>query len=137
MRRVFFLAPILVSAVLLSSCSSHLGLSRILRGGSADSSSGGSAAAKAAKAPDSGVTAISISNGHYRPKNLTIKAGTTLTWTNNTSVPESVTSDTPGLFDSGSINPGATFSQTFSSEGTFPYHSTAGTAIYGSITVTP
>jgi plastocyanin len=136
MRRVFFFPLVLVLATMVSGCSVHLGLSRILGGGSA-ASGGAPSAAKATKAADSGVTAISISNGHYRPKNLTVKVGTTLTWTNNSSEAESVTSDAPGLFDSGSLGPGAKFSQIFSSTGTFPYHSTQGTAIYGSITVTP
>jgi plastocyanin len=137
MRRVIFLPLIIVLAMLLSGCSTHLGLSRILGGGGGASASGGATAAKATKAPNSGITAISIAKGQYRPKNMTIKVGTTLTWTNDDSVPESVTSDAPGLFDSGSIAPGATFSQAFPSAGTFPYHSTVGTTIYGSITVTP
>jgi plastocyanin len=136
MRRVFSFSLVLIAGMLLSACSVHLGLSRLLGGGSG-SSGGSSSAPKATRVPGAGTTAISISNGHYRPKNLTIKAGTTLTWTNDDSEPESVTSDTPGLFDSGTLNQGATFSQTFSSAGTFPYHSMGGTAMYGSVTVTP
>jgi plastocyanin len=136
MRRVFVFSFMLAAGMLMSACSVHLGLSRILGGGS-PSSGTSSAAAKPTRTPGATTTAISISNGHFRPKNLTIKAGTTLTWTNNDPAAASVTSDTPGLFDSGALNEGATFSQTFSSAGTFPYHSTGGTAMYGSITVTP
>jgi plastocyanin len=60
-----------------------------------------------------------------------------LTWTNKDSTSQSVTSDTPGIFDSGVLAPGATFSYTFSTAGVFPYHSTATSTTFGSITVTP
>jgi plastocyanin len=83
------------------------------------------------------VNAISINNGKFRPKNDSVKVGTTVTWTNNDDTPQSVTSDTPGLFDSGVLAPGAKFQYTFAKAGSFPYHSTGTAGNYGSITVTP
>ncbi len=63
----------------------------------------------------------------FSPASLTIKAGTTVTWKNTTTVPHTVTSDDGKSFDSGSskpIAPGGTFSFTFTTAGTFAYHCT-------------
>jgi plastocyanin len=135
-KRLSTLSLFIVTALLLSSCSLHLGLSKILGGGSSTSTPGASTV-KATHTAPANPDALSIAKGKYRPKNLTVKVGTTLTWSNDDSVPQSVTSDAPGLFDSGLLNPGGTFSYTFSKAGTFPYHSTATKDAFGSITVTP
>ncbi len=44
-----------------------------------------------------------------------------MTWVNNDTVPHTATSDT-GVWDSGTLNPGQSFSFTFNDAGTFPYH---------------
>jgi plastocyanin len=73
--------------------------------------------------------AVSINNMLYSPATITVSAGTIITWTNNDSVEHTVTSDN-GLFDSGGISTpglyssGGTFSHTFSTPGTSPYHCT-------------
>lgn len=139
MKRLITLVPTtIVLALVLSSCSMHLGLSRLLGGGSSTSSgSSGAPTVKETHTPAAPVSSISINNGKFRPKNASVKVGSTLTWTNNDSVPQSVTSDTPGIFDSGLLQPGATFKFTFSTAGTFPYHSTGSSNTFGSVTVTP
>ena len=62
----------------------------------------------------------------FVPATITIKVGTTVTWTNNTSAPHTVTSDDGKTFDSGVNTPiganGGTFSFTFTKAGTFTYH---------------
>src|SRR5579859_3459668 len=62
----------------------------------------------------------------FSPATITIKVGTTVTWTNTTSVPHTVTSDDNTTFDSGINTPiaanGGTFSFTFTKAGTFAYH---------------
>ena len=74
------------------------------------------------------VTITTDSSGSFAfiPATLTIKAGTTVTWTNNTAVGHTVTSDDGKSFDSGMANPiaaqGGTFSFTFTKAGTFAYH---------------
>jgi amicyanin len=62
----------------------------------------------------------------FSPASLTIKVGTTVTWKNTTAVGHTVTSDDGKSFDSGTSNPIApqtgTFSFTFTTAGTFKYH---------------
>ncbi len=136
MKKITILSVFITLSLLLSSCSVHLGLSKLLKGGSSGNGTPG-ADVKATHTPPAPVSVITIKGGKYRPKNVSVKIGTTLTFTNNDSTPQTVTSDTPGLFDSGPIAPGASWQYTFSKAGTFPYHSTAASGVFGSVTVTP
>jgi plastocyanin len=63
---------------------------------------------------------ISVSGG-FSPSELTVTAGTVVTWANNGYSTQSVTSD-DGFFD-GIINVNATYSYKFESVGTYTYHS--------------
>lgn len=56
----------------------------------------------------------------YGTNPLVIPQGTTVTWINNDSVPHTATSDT-GIWDSGTLQTGGSFSFTFNDSGTFPY----------------
>ncbi len=132
MKRLTLLPVFIVLSLLLSSCGVHLGLSKLFKG---SSSSNGTPAASAAKLPSTPVSAISIKGGKFRPKNATVKVGSTLTWTNNDTAPVTVASDAPGLFNSGAIAPGATWQYTFTKAGVFPYHSTGTETGYGTINV--
>jgi plastocyanin len=71
---------------------------------------------------------VSIQNFAYTPDTVLIKAGATVTWTNNDSSPHTVTSAT-GLFDSGGLTSGSTFHFTFPAAGTFSYHCKIHTAM--------
>jgi plastocyanin len=68
-----------------------------------------------------GTNEVWIQGMAFTPATITVAAGTTIKWTNKDGVNHTVTSDT-GIFDSGSLGEGATFSQTFSTAGSFPYH---------------
>jgi plastocyanin len=57
----------------------------------------------------------------YGVNPLVISMGTTVTWTNTDAIAHTSTSDT-GVWDSGILAPGQSFSFTFASTGTFPYH---------------
>jgi len=72
--------------------------------------------------PSSGNT-ISIYNMLFGTGSLTVKAGTTVTWTNGDNMTNTVTAD-DGSFASGDLKYGGTYSHTFSTTGTFPYHCT-------------
>jgi plastocyanin len=72
----------------------------------------------------------------YDPASLTIAAGTTVTWTNSGATSVTVTSP-DGLFDSELIGPGASFSYTFDTPGTFRYFCVPYPHMKGVILVTP
>lgn len=61
---------------------------------------------------------VSIQNLAFNPGTLTIKKGTTVTWTNNDSVTHTIKSAT---FNSGDLAKGDTFQFTFNTPGTFDY----------------
>ena len=63
---------------------------------------------------------VEIVDFAFQPATLTVPAGTTVTWTNAGSAPHTVTAD-DGSFDSGQLDSGATFQQTFDTAGTFSY----------------
>ena len=63
---------------------------------------------------------VSIQNFAFSPTPVTINVGDTVTWTNNDSINHTTTSNT-GIWDSGLMGPGASFSHTFIQAGTFDY----------------
>ena len=63
--------------------------------------------------------AVEIGDGFFGPSSLTVTVGDTVTWTNGDDSPHTVTAD--GAFDSGNIEPGQSFSHTFTEPGTFTY----------------
>lgn len=65
--------------------------------------------------------AVSITNFAYDPTPLTVNVGDTVTWTNNDSTAHTVTSS-DGSIQSGTLQPGQSFSFTFTTPGTFDYH---------------
>lgn len=62
----------------------------------------------------------------FYPASKTVSAGTTITWTNKDNYAHTVTSGTPGapdgLFNSGNINGGGSFSYKFNTAGTIKYY---------------
>ncbi|MDN7026075.1 fasciclin [Methanoculleus sp. FWC-SCC1] len=63
---------------------------------------------------------IELRNSSYYPPTMTVAPGTTVAWTNYDSVSHSVTSMT-GLFDSGALETGESFTYTFTDPGTYAY----------------
>ena len=83
-----------------------------------------------------GIQEISISNFAFSPASVTLKVGTTVTWTNQDSAPHTIVSDT-GEWRSPRLGQGDTFSFTFDKAGTFPYHCGVHSSMTGTITVEP
>lgn len=81
-------------------------------------SSGGGSSAPAGK-----TVTVDIKNIQFAPKELTVKAGTTVKWTNSDQVAHTVTKDSgPGPdFDSGDVAGGGTYEQTFKTPGKIHY----------------
>jgi len=80
---------------------------------------------------------VDIPSISFDPAEVTVKAGTTVTWTNSDDLPHTVTKDGgPGPdFDSGNIEPGDEFEQTFDEAGTVDYICTIHPGQAGSVTV--
>jgi len=78
--------------------------------------------------PQDGVTDVSISGLAFEPRSVTIRAGESVRWTNLESVPISHSStsgepgDPDGVWDSGTLSPGESFSETFDEPGEFIYY---------------
>jgi plastocyanin len=70
----------------------------------------------------------------YVPDPITLSVGTTVKWVNNDNVAHTVSSQN-NLWDSGDIEPGATYSRTFQSTGSFPYYCVFHPLMVGTITV--
>lgn len=70
-------------------------------------------------------SSVNIQGFSFNPKILTISEGTVVTWTNRDGVPHTVTSgsrrSSDGLFDSGSLAKGDTFSYKFNKAGSYEY----------------
>jgi plastocyanin len=66
-------------------------------------------------------TTVSIKDFAFNPPNATVAPGTTVTWVNNDQAPHTATAD-DGAFDSGTLQPGQSFSFTFDEAGTYAYH---------------
>jgi CSLREA domain-containing protein len=79
---------------------------------------------------------VTIVDNEYQPAFLTIHAGRIVTWENTGLADHSVTSDT-GVWDSGTLAPGAKFQYTFTTPGSYPYHCSFHSGMTGFIYVVP
>src|SRR5512139_1503465 len=79
---------------------------------------------------------VSIMGFDFTPVGITINQGDSVRWTNNDGVTHTSTSDN-GVWNSGSITPGQTYTFGFTSTGTFPYHCTPHPTMRDTITVVP
>ena len=89
-----------------------------------------------------GGSAITIQNFAFIPASVTIARGTMVTWTNQDSVDHQIINDAVGqnaqgaLFESNPLPKGATYSFTFTSPGTYPYHCNIHPSMKATIIVT-
>ena len=67
-------------------------------------------------------TTISIKSMEFSPKVITVKKGTTVTWTNNDTMSHTVKGDRNGSMKSDVLATGQSYSYTFKKTGTFSYH---------------
>jgi plastocyanin len=77
---------------------------------------------------------VSISGFAFQPADLQVTSATEVTWTNDDPEPHTVTAD-DGSFDSGPVDPGATFSTVVDSTGAVTYFCQIHPAMKGSLTV--
>ncbi len=93
-----------------------------------------------ALAPDAGAQTntmtVSIEDFFFSPAHMTVQPGTTVTWVNNGQAPHTVTATDPaGTFDSGTLQPGESFSFTFKQPGAYGYYCTIHPFMKGTVTV--
>jgi plastocyanin len=87
--------------------------------------------------PVGAAVTVSMQNIAFVPPTFMVSIGTTVTWTNQDTVPHTTTSDAAPSWDSGVLNKGASFSFTFTKAGTFTYHCNVHPTMHGTITVIP
>lgn len=91
----------------------------------------------AAAAPVAG-NAVAIKNFAFAPAALTVKVGTTVTWTNQDSDAHTVTSmGKGGPLKSSPLNTGQSYTHTFTAAGTYSYLCTVHPFMTATVTVTP
>jgi plastocyanin len=81
-----------------------------------------------------GPAAVMINNFMFGPAGLTVKAGSTVTWTNQDEEPHTVVGS--GLRSPVLGNQGSTFSHTFTDAGTYTYNCSIHPYMHGTVTVT-
>ncbi len=85
--------------------------------------------------PSNGGQKVAVSiNSNFSPRNVTIPAGSVVTWTNNDGTPHTATG--AGGINSGNLNGGQSYSHTFNTPGTFDYHCSYHSNMTGTIKVT-
>ncbi len=80
-------------------------------------------AASEAAGGGEGAAKAEMHNITFVPKRIEVAAGTTVRWTNNDPVVHTITAD-DGSWDSGAIEPGQTWSHTFTQPGEYHFHCT-------------
>jgi plastocyanin len=85
-------------------------------------------------APPVSPNTVNIVNMAFSQATITVTAGTKVTWTNNDNMTHTVTADDDS-FDSGNIGAGSSYSRTFSTAGTYPYHCTIHPSMTGKVVV--
>lgn len=78
--------------------------------------------------------AVSIGDNYFEPATAAIESGDSVTWTNIGTVPHTVTAEN-GLFDSGVLDPGESYTVDFDGQGNVAYYCTLHPEMTGSLAV--
>jgi plastocyanin len=97
---------------------------------------GGDSTPAAAQAAGTGGGAkVSVQDNTFKPGDIAVKSGDTVTFTNDGAAPHTVTATDGADFDSGSLAPGKTFSFVAAGHGKISYVCTIHPGMQGTITV--
>ena len=105
-------------------------------GSSSDSSSSSTSAPAASSSSSGGGVAIKMENIAFDPKDVTVKVGQKVTWTNDDTVDHNVTSQSGETIKSQNFGKGATFSFTPKKAGAIKYVCTLHPGMDATLTVT-
>jgi len=117
LRRIKLLRPIIAATVLGAAVGSFLAASVLF-----------------ARAEGS-TSIVSIDNFSFGPQPLTVKAGTTVTWTNKDDIPHGIASSNNAFKKSGALDTDDSYSFTFTTPGTYQYFCYLHPHMVGSIVV--
>ena len=84
---------------------------------------------------DGPTSIVSIDNFSFGPQTLTVKAGTTVTWTNRDDIPHGIASSNNAFKKSGALDTDDSYSFTFTTPGTYQYFCYLHPHMVGSIVV--
>jgi plastocyanin len=94
------------------------------------------ASASAFAADEKPATTVVIDNFSFSPAQLSVAAGSTVTWENHDDMPHTIVNDaTPREFKSAPLDSGEHFSQTFLKPGTYKYFCSIHPHMTGTIVV--
>ena len=88
-------------------------------------------------AQDAATSAVSIDNFTFTPQTLTVKAGTTVTWTNKDDIPHGIAWDNNAFRRSKALDTDDKFAFTFTTPGTYKYFCYVHPHMTGTIVVQP
>jgi plastocyanin len=116
--RLLATAPVAAGLALVTACTSG----HSAKSAPPDDSMSGMSMPSSATAPGPavGANAVAIQGFAFSPASITVKVGTTVTWTNRDTDAHTVTAN-PGPFKSKTLDTGDTFSYTFTKAGSFDY----------------
>lgn len=121
-------ALLAVAALALSACGDDN------EGSSPAATAPAPASTESAPAPASGGTAVAMKGFQFAPKDVTVKVGDTVTWTNEDDAPHNVVA-ADEAFSSENFAKGEAFEYTADKAGTFAYECTLHPGMEGSLTV--
>lgn len=131
------IASFLVTVIFLIGCGSYGGTSTPATPVQAQPPAATPAPAQqqaATSAPTGKVNQVSIKGFAFNPSSITIKKGDSITWTNEDSVPHTVTG---AGFDSRALIPGKSYSYTFNDAGSYDYKCSIHPTMKATVVVQP
>lgn len=139
-RNLLVVVALVVTLAVVVGCSAQAAGTATPAVSAATSAVGGATAAPAAGGTVAAAAAeVVLKNFAFSPKELTVSVGTTVTWVNQDTVAHTVTAgqrgSPSGMFDSGELAAGKSFSFTFTQAGTYPYFCAVHSNMDGTITV--
>lgn len=128
------LPVIIVAVIIIGGAAAYFGLHK----SSSDNMKGMSSTNQSATSTQPQATnKVTIANFAFSPANITVKKGTTVTWTNQDSIAHTVT-ETDGKSgpNSSDLAKGKSYSFTYNTAGTFKYNCSIHPEMVGTVTVT-
>lgn len=106
-------------------------------GAMAATSCGTDSTSSSGENPPAVAATIHIADGKFEPRTIDIAVGGSVTWINDDVASHDLKFVAPNKLHSGTIKPAATWTQTFTSAGTYDYYCDFHNSMKGSVVVRP